>query len=92
VGGNSSNYFSGTDKERLTDFQEMLDDDEVKAVLCARGRIWDWKNNRTNQVQEIREATKMDNWVQRRKPCFMLIIYSNYKIATLHAPMAWRIQ
>ena len=33
----SSNYFSGTDEERLGDFQEMLDDDSVKAILCARG-------------------------------------------------------
>src|SRR5262245_13400661 len=34
---NSQNYFSGTDEERLNDFQEMLDDDSVKAILCARG-------------------------------------------------------
>ncbi len=37
VGSNSLTYFSGTDEERLIDFQLMLDDDEVKAVLCARG-------------------------------------------------------
>ena len=35
--GNEFNYFSGTDEERLADFQQMLDDDEVKAILCARG-------------------------------------------------------
>lgn len=29
--------FGGTDEERLADFQQMLDDDEVKAILCARG-------------------------------------------------------
>ncbi len=29
--------FGGTDKERLDDFQEMLDDKKVKAILCARG-------------------------------------------------------
>ncbi len=29
--------FAGTDKERATDFQNMLDDDNVKAILCARG-------------------------------------------------------
>ena len=27
VGGDSDNYFSGTDAERLQDFQVMLDDD-----------------------------------------------------------------
>src|SRR5690606_15572667 len=37
VGGNSQTYFSGTDEERLADFQNMLDDDEVQAILCARG-------------------------------------------------------
>lgn len=29
--------FGGTDKERLDDFQQMLDDKKVKAILCARG-------------------------------------------------------
>lgn len=32
-----SNYFSGTDAQRASDFQTMLDDDEVKAIICARG-------------------------------------------------------
>ncbi len=30
-------YFSGTDQERLQDFQNMLDDPEIKAIICARG-------------------------------------------------------
>ena len=29
--------FGGTDAERAADFQSMLDDDEVKAILCATG-------------------------------------------------------
>src|ERR1700722_7691224 len=37
LGSDSQNYFSGNDKERLADFQKMLDDDEMKAVFCARG-------------------------------------------------------
>lgn len=32
-----SNYFSGTDAERTADFQNAIDDDEVKAIVCARG-------------------------------------------------------
>ena len=35
--GNQFNYFAGTDEERLTDLQEMIDDGEVKTILCARG-------------------------------------------------------
>jgi muramoyltetrapeptide carboxypeptidase len=31
------NYFSGTISERLSDFQNAVDDNEVKAILCARG-------------------------------------------------------
>lgn len=31
------NYFSGTITQRLSDFQNAIDDDEVKAILCARG-------------------------------------------------------
>lgn len=30
-------YFSGTDEERTIDFQQALDNPEVKAILCARG-------------------------------------------------------
>ena len=29
--------FGGTDEERAADFQQQLDDTEVKAILCARG-------------------------------------------------------
>lgn len=30
-------YFSGSDEERLADFQDGLDDPSIKAILCARG-------------------------------------------------------
>ncbi|HYG17702.1 MAG TPA: LD-carboxypeptidase [Ohtaekwangia sp.] len=30
-------YLAGTDAQRLHDFQTMLDDDSVRAVICARG-------------------------------------------------------
>ena len=35
--GNEFHYFSGTDKERLSDLQVMLDDPEMDAVLMGRG-------------------------------------------------------
>ncbi len=40
VGNNTCgryNYYSGTITERLSDFQEAIDNPEIKAVLCARG-------------------------------------------------------
>lgn len=30
-------YFSGSDDERLEDFQKMLDDPKLSAIICARG-------------------------------------------------------
>ena len=87
VGGNSTNYFSGTDKERLTDFQEMLDDDEVKAVLCARGG---YGIGRIIEQIKFKKFAKQPKWIIGFSDVTVLHahIYSNYKIATLHAPMA----
>ena len=33
----SHHQFAGEDKKRLEDLQEMLDNPEIKAILCARG-------------------------------------------------------
>ena len=87
IGGDSPNYFSGTDQERLADFQEMLDDPSVKAILCARGgygtsRIIDQIN-----FDSFRQQPK---WIVGFSDITVLHchIYRNFKIATLHAPMA----
>jgi muramoyltetrapeptide carboxypeptidase len=47
--GTNWHTFSATDEDRLKDFQEMLDDDNIKAILFARGgygfvRIIDYIN------------------------------------------------
>jgi muramoyltetrapeptide carboxypeptidase len=31
------NSFAGTDAQRITDFQQMLDDRNIRAIICARG-------------------------------------------------------
>jgi muramoyltetrapeptide carboxypeptidase len=87
VGGPSTSYFSGTDEERLTDFQLMLDDDEVKAVLCARGgygmgRIIDQVN--------FKKFKKNPKWIVGYSDITVLHshLYSNYYISSMHAPMA----
>ncbi|MDQ3279736.1 MAG: LD-carboxypeptidase, partial [Bacteroidota bacterium] len=33
----SPTYFSGTDDERLADLQQMMDNKNISAILCARG-------------------------------------------------------
>ncbi len=35
--GIENNQFAGSDEDRRTDFQKMLDDKEIKAIWCARG-------------------------------------------------------
>lgn len=35
--GSEWNQFSGTDEERAGDLQKMIDDDEIKAIISARG-------------------------------------------------------
>ncbi len=87
VGGESASYFSGTDEERLADFQQMLDDDEVNAILCARGgygmgRIIDQLN--------FKKFKKNPKWIIGYSDITVLHthLYSNYYISSLHAPMA----
>ncbi len=35
--GKRDNSFGGTDQERLADLQQLMDDKNVKAIMCARG-------------------------------------------------------
>ncbi len=83
----SQNYFSGTDEERLADFQQMLDDDNVHAILCARGG---YGISRIIDKINFTKFKKKPKWIIGFSDVTVLHahINSNYKIATLHAPMA----
>ncbi len=87
IGSNSANYFSGNDKERLYDFQQMLDDDEVKGVFCARGG---YGIGRIVEQINFKKFKQTPKWIIGFSDVTVLHshIHSNYKIATLHAPMA----
>ena len=63
VGSDSENYFSGTREERLNDFQQMLDDEEVKAILCARGGYGTTHIIDELNFKKFRGATEMDHWL-----------------------------
>ena len=85
--GNQFNYFSGTDDERLEDFQQMLDDDEVKAVLCARGG---YGMGRIIDKIDFGKFKKQPKWIVGYSDITVLHshLYSNYYISSIHAPMA----
>lgn len=85
--GNQFHYFAGTDEERLADFQHMLDDDSVKAILCGRGgygvsriidRI-DWKyfKKHPKWIIGYSDITLLHTHLQAR-----------LKTVSLHSPMA----
>lgn len=85
--GRSANYFSGTDQERLDDFQQMLDDDNVNAILCARGG---YGFGRIIDRVDFSAFKKKPKWIIGFSDITVLHahLYANYKIASIHAPMA----
>lgn len=87
VGGKSKNYFSGTDEERLHDFQQMLDDEHVKAILCARGG---YGMTRIIDGIDFKKFKKNPKWIIGFSDITVLQahIFSQFAIPTLHAAMA----
>ena len=87
VGSSSTTYFSGTDKERLKELQQMLDDDHIKAVLCGRGG---YGTGRIIDGVDFKKFRKHPKWIIGFSDITVLHchIHNNYGIATLHAPMA----
>ena len=83
----SQNYFSGTDEERLADLQQMLDDKNIKAILCVRGG---YGLSRIIDKIKFKKFRKRPKWIIGFSDVTVLHshIFSNYGIATLHAPMA----
>jgi muramoyltetrapeptide carboxypeptidase len=84
---NSQNYFSGTDEERLSDLQRMMDDTNIHAILCARGG---YGMSRIIDQLSFKKFKKHPKWIVGFSDITVLHahLFSNYKIASLHAPMA----
>ena len=85
--GNQFNYFSGTDKERTQDLQKMLNDNSIKAILCARGG---YGLSRIIDDLDFQKFKKDPKWLIGFSDVTVLHahIFQHYQIATLHAPMA----
>jgi muramoyltetrapeptide carboxypeptidase len=78
--------FGGTDEERLQDFQQMLDDKNIDAILCARGgygivRIIDKLN--------FRKFVKKPKWIIGFSDITVMHSHlnKNYGIASIHSKM-----
>ena len=87
LGSGSANYFSGTDEERRNELQAMLDDESIKAILCGRGG---YGVGRIIDDLDFRRFKKKPKWVIGYSDITILHahIFSKYKIASLHSPMA----
>lgn len=87
LGSASPSYFSGTDAERRDELQAMLDDKNIKAILCGRGG---YGVGRIIDLLDFTAFKKHPKWLIGFSDITVLHshIYSNLKIASLHAPMA----
>jgi muramoyltetrapeptide carboxypeptidase len=85
--GHQFNYFSGTDQERISDLQNMMDDKNIKAILCARGG---YGTGRIIDNLDFTQFLKHPKWIIGFSDItvFHSHLFSQYKIASLHAPMA----
>lgn len=85
--GNQSNYFSGTDAERLYDLQTMLDDPDIKTIFCGRGG---YGLSRIIDAVNFDKFTRHPKWIVGYSDITLLHahVYSRFNIAALHAPMA----
>jgi muramoyltetrapeptide carboxypeptidase len=85
--GSQYHYFSGTDEERLADLQLMLDDPEIKAILCGRGG---YGTGRIIEQLNFSRFRKHPKWIIGFSDITVLHahLFTMYHTATLHAPMA----
>lgn len=78
-------YLSGTDAERLSDFQKALDDSSVKAVICARGG---YGTTRILDLLDFSTFQKSPKWICGFSDVTALHLkLQSLTIQSIHAPM-----
>ncbi|MDD5571722.1 MAG: LD-carboxypeptidase [Bacteroidales bacterium] len=80
------NQFAGNDKERISGFQQMLDDNSIKAVICARGG---YGTVRIIDKIDFTNFKKKPKWIVGFSDATVLHSHINkiLDIETLHAAM-----
>lgn len=79
--------YAAEDKDRLSDFQQMLDDPDIKAILCARGG---YGSVRIIDRIDFSSFLKYPKWIIGFSDItvFHSHILQNFNIETIHGPMA----
>jgi muramoyltetrapeptide carboxypeptidase len=78
--------FAGTDEQRAKDFQQMLDDDSIDAIMLGRGG---YGAVRIIDAIDFTKFRKKPKWIIGFSDAtvFHSHINSNFKIATIHSKM-----
>lgn len=84
------NQFAGTDEERKADFQAMMDDDEIKAIICARGG---YGTVRIIDKLDFSHFIENPKWICGFSDVTVLHshIHQNFGIETIHSLMGFNL-
>lgn len=82
----SYNLFAGSDWQRLSDFQRMLDDDSIRAIICSRGG---YGTVRIIDNLDFTRFLKSPKWIVGFSDVTVLHshIHEHFGVETLHAEM-----
>lgn len=82
----SENQYAGTDEERLNGLQDLLDNHDIKAIICARGG---YGTMRIIDKLDFSQFLKHPKWVAGYSDITVLHshINKNFGIETLHGTM-----
>ncbi len=80
------NSFAGSDAQRVSDVQQMLDDDEIRAIICVRGG---YGTIRIIDKLDFRNFRKNPKWIVGCSDITVLhtFIQQHFGIESLHAIM-----
>jgi muramoyltetrapeptide carboxypeptidase len=78
--------FGGTDEERLNDFQQMLNDKKIKAILCARGG---YGTVRIIDKIDFKQFALHPKWIVGFSDVTVIHCHlsRNYGVASIHSKM-----
>ncbi len=81
------NQFGGSDRERTSDLQHMLDDIDIRAIICSRGG---YGTVRIIDHIDFSRFLAYPKWIVGYSDITVIHshINANFSIETLHAPMA----
>lgn len=84
--GLESNQFAGSDKERAKDIQQMLDSEDIKAIIFARGG---YGTVRILDLLDFSEFEKQPKWLVGYSDVTAMLshLYFNHGICSMHASM-----